>query len=467
MEEFEQVKDVVQDSEPQSQCAMSGRNMPHKHPDVECLVMLGKRFPTTSSSFVDVCNGKDWVKLDVVVLNVGPPGYASVPYTMNKKEPVDKNSLQPIYERQGNKTVFYSFQKGKTPRDKGIREGIGENGSGWSLEVGTSLSFFYNQTKFEEDGLVSFEDGQEKCNVLEEGTLCLLQIAGGNVDAVEAKRFLKAKRIHVLSHANSIINNFNVVHSFPASLEEYDDLMGSNKMACVSSLLGSKHSKYLTIGNTLNVDGAFVTYDEQMEKYILSNCKATMTGDVEIKKFELERALRCSDTSRCVKLANIAIKMSALYIFVKLSVDYSTGDSVYTGLRVHVMASKFLGLDGHKVNVQKTDGGVFWTSESFYVDVDKVLGFEIESQDHTCTDAWYEGVLRKDASFLLSDGFNGKYKPLKIYMISSTLLNAESEEETYHSRELLIKIQFRSVGITGNKRRRIEFAVTSDKRDCD
>ena len=97
-----------------------GSHIVANQPDVEVMAILLTPVPLTPEKFKETCYGKEWVSMAFTVLQVGPPGFSSVPYSAGKKE---KNmSSKKVYEIDDKGyTKFYPFEKGKSNKDKGER----------------------------------------------------------------------------------------------------------------------------------------------------------------------------------------------------------------------------------------------------------------------------------------------------------------------------------------------------------
>ena len=62
-----------------------GTNIAARNPDVEIAALVLKDVPLTPESFRDLAKENDWYRFPFMVLQVGPPGFSTVPYTSTKK----------------------------------------------------------------------------------------------------------------------------------------------------------------------------------------------------------------------------------------------------------------------------------------------------------------------------------------------------------------------------------------------
>jgi len=86
-----------------------GTNILARQPDVEVAAMLLRPLPLTAGKFAELAGGKDFMTMQFVVLEVGAPGFSSVPY--GKKGEKAANPL-PLYTRtqDGGHTLFHTFK---------------------------------------------------------------------------------------------------------------------------------------------------------------------------------------------------------------------------------------------------------------------------------------------------------------------------------------------------------------------
>ena len=101
-----------------------GKNICVNQPDVEVLALVLKRVPCTQEGFeLAKSPEKDWVHLQFCVFGTGPPGFSSAPYLSTKKKGEKDKDTQPLYESSTKGTVFYTFDKGRTGKDRGPEPG--------------------------------------------------------------------------------------------------------------------------------------------------------------------------------------------------------------------------------------------------------------------------------------------------------------------------------------------------------
>jgi hypothetical protein len=202
-----------------------GKNISGNQPDVEVLAMTLKDIPLDAERFNDMSAGKGWVSAAFSVLMVGGPGFSSVPCTANKKKGERESESKSVYEvdDDGN-TKFYTFEKGKTNKDKGVRvassRGEDEAPEGGEpalvdrtavLHPGCMLSTFMR----EEDFLAGPQGGDPKmfilgdrfrgAEVLPANTLVYLQLASGNIEQAKKGSILKLRRIKTADYLGHVV----------------------------------------------------------------------------------------------------------------------------------------------------------------------------------------------------------------------------------------------------------------------
>ena len=129
-----------------------GTNILARQPDVEVAAMLLRPLPLTTGKFAELAGGKDFMSMQFVVLEVGGPGFSSVPY--GKKGEKAANQL-PLYTRttEGGHTLFHTFKKVESNLERSPRSSTEEGANGpvdlaCTLAPGLSLSMFIRPDNF-------------------------------------------------------------------------------------------------------------------------------------------------------------------------------------------------------------------------------------------------------------------------------------------------------------------------------
>ena len=203
-----------------------GTNIVARNPDVEIAALVLKDVPVTPESFRELAKDNDWYRFPFMVLNVGPPGFSTVPYTSTKKKGEKDENGQALYENascgsfsktNGNgktqmETMFHTFEKGKTNKDRGKRVSLVSMDDGndsnhddskmqsvsVSMQPGQCMAHFLRSDDF---GGRFFVDGPETLNkmrVVPAYSVVYFQVSSANVEQAKNGRVLKFKRMKVI-----------------------------------------------------------------------------------------------------------------------------------------------------------------------------------------------------------------------------------------------------------------------------
>ena len=177
-----------------SPSGISGNTLPAKNisfnqPDVEMLCMTIRDFPLTKTGFDSLRGDKEWVQLQLCVMRVGPPGFSAVPYTASSKKP-DSNTKK-LYDEDTSTgaTRFYTFEKGRTNKDKGPRTISYSSGVEGESEVamlpvvvesGVCFNNFVREDGFGDKSFIL--PTSIAGDVLPAGSLVYVQVSSANVE---------------------------------------------------------------------------------------------------------------------------------------------------------------------------------------------------------------------------------------------------------------------------------------------
>jgi hypothetical protein len=192
-----------------------GSEIAKNQPDVEVCAMALTRVPANRADFDAVRGSREFVIAKFLVLVLGPPGFGKVPYNSKRSAGQKEDAGKPLYEAADDGRVrFFSFEKGKTNKDKGARVDAEE--SGGVLEPGLVLSFFLHEDFWDPPKIMASASGDDVVGV---GTVVAMQVSSGNVEAATKGYLLKMKKIKVMPAA---IDLGAVLARLPGSEEEYD-----------------------------------------------------------------------------------------------------------------------------------------------------------------------------------------------------------------------------------------------------
>ena len=153
MERMQQMDLITEAVRPlkQSGAIELGTNFGSRCPDVEVLAMTMNDIPMTPEMFKEKSLGKSWMKMNFMVLKVGPAGFSTVPYSSSGKKKTTEVMPQPLYENDATYgTTFFTFEKASNNKDRGSRVGeYEEEGRTINLKTnirpGLCLSFFMDE----------------------------------------------------------------------------------------------------------------------------------------------------------------------------------------------------------------------------------------------------------------------------------------------------------------------------------
>ena len=207
-----------------------------RNPDVECLAIALGELPIVADNF----GSQEWKVGKFVVVKVGPPGFARVPY-LSKAKDKDKpslNDLKSLYEvNQDGDLQMSTFEKLSCLKDKGDRVDIMSNGEPGNAVVksGTVLKFFVQRnkiaTKIGDDGMLQCNDPTQCIMTLDEDCIGRSMISTGdfvvlNIRSKNCEQALKGSIVNVtkikLLHRSDVASSD--LYPFPKSLEQYQEL---------------------------------------------------------------------------------------------------------------------------------------------------------------------------------------------------------------------------------------------------
>ena len=171
-------------------------------PDVEVLAMVLKDVPLTVDGYKELEGGRGWFNMPFMILNVGPAGFAKVPYTASKKKGEKEPNLQCLYESlTDGKVKLFSYEPGRTNKDKGPRKqtGIMEDGEQecdltTTLTPGMCLTQFTRQENYEDGKFILSDNG---LNILPAYSVLYMQLSSSNSEQASKGRLLKVRKMKI------------------------------------------------------------------------------------------------------------------------------------------------------------------------------------------------------------------------------------------------------------------------------
>ena len=428
-----------------------GRNIAHNQPDVEVLAVLTKSLPTTLDAFDHARGDKDWLSMAVVIVEVGPPGFSSVPYTASKKKESIAD-LKALYVREQGLTTFYPFAKGKTNKDKGERvEWTQVNDTDTevsaTLKPGLQLSSFLRAETFSEGKF--FVSVPEGCSTLPAGSFVYLQVASQNIDQALKGMLIKVKRVlpapemklHCRESLGDILKK-KAAEGFPSSMEEADQCTVNGQITISKCCAGSP----LRVVATSTKREGFATFDTDKDVFVLVECHPDF-DEIELSKSEALAVTGCAHVDRAGVMLNVAISAQALTLLLfhhpsSAAVAGSEASTVAVFAALHV--ETLLSLDnlmtgiatGHVGSpdfmLATASEGVAWHACNLPITTPqgkRGILFALGRSARYLSSPWNSQTYAS-----LSDGAPGEFLPLSIFMtplgITAPTLEVLAQEPT-------------------------------------
>jgi hypothetical protein len=346
-----------------------GTNIAQRQPDVEISAILMRSMPLTTEKFNELSGGKDFMPLQFVVLEIGAPGFSSVPYS-NKKGEKALNPL-PLYTRHGGETVFHTFAKAESNLERGPRVDSVTGADGeeqklaCTLVPGLSLSVFLRADALK--GNVFFNSRMEgpdrskpselqyvklgekspfwETDVIPENTIVYMQIGVCNAEQAAKGSMLKIKRV---MPAEKSVAMGQALAGMPGTTEDFDERNDKHKTEnpSISRAIYPGNNKFVAC---VPDSQAYCNFDEAQGTFMLCDFGSGMS-EVAVEARLVCDVFGCSEHSVCEKLLDLAMATGSLQVLVRTSVnsdnmDFGSGASPFRGVYVHLDTNKMLSLE--------------------------------------------------------------------------------------------------------------------------
>jgi hypothetical protein len=288
-----------------------GSYISKSQPDVEVLAVALDDIPHNSAEFDAKRGTRDFIVCKFLVLSIGPPGFGKVPYKHKnkaKKLGLDEEQGKSLYESMDSGMVkFYSYEKGDTNKDKGVRcdDCFGV------LAPGLCLTFFLREEMFQSTKLLSDK-------LISKLQYVCLQVASGNVTGASVGYLLKLKKIKYIPPPQDLMQT---LAKMPQTEEAYEVLMQhyrgtyTTMKGGISDKLDIKYCVVSSMGRDV-----YAAYDAE-EGFLICNAainnKEGFTDEILVRE---SLVLSCFDTS-CVqtalRLLNIALCTDAICLVLQ------------------------------------------------------------------------------------------------------------------------------------------------------
>lgn len=418
-----------------------GSNITPTNPDVEVLAMLLKETPATDAGFGTLDRGnRGWVMTSFVLLGIGPPGFSSVPYTHGKKKNSEESKKLYEYDENGQ-TKFFSYEVGKTNKDRGARCHVAEiDGETHDVSVvlrpGMIVTEFMRPDKLSERVIVSQE---EPCDVLPAFTLVWMQLGTGNIEQAAKGRLLKVKKIKTVP-PNTLASCLYSTYNLPTTEEEFRTRNNVNTYKALRECLDSR-SNCMMLNRSVSPQ-AYIVQELDSSEYVLVD----MDGEYEMAHVDtsaMDMLLPSASLEQKIKFLNICIVSKAVTAVVRTrpaDAVVLNGDAEKFRARVVAFAvnyNVFFGLDtvtsvfadmpatkagqgmekaidkGEHFKLQLGSNFVLWTKQETWPGTGKTIYFKLELEDVVPSEVQADC----DSWTFCDKGHASKHKLLKIAML--------------------------------------------------
>ena len=284
-------------------------------PDVEVLALCLEDVPHTVQDFHAKRGARDYLILKFLLVGVGPPGFAKVPYLSKKRKGEKENAAKALYETAGlcfeGKVRMHAFEKGPTNKDKGERvEGEGMTGV---LCPGLCLAFFIREEMYEVGKIFA------NSAMLRNSQVCL-QIASSNIDSANKGYLLKLKKIKQLDRPFGLDSFLKLMPNSEMQYEALINVTRETYPALRGSLDSNTDSKFFVVEQL----GAQAFADVESDDYVICAAKSHQqegfVDEIAVSKEMVRACLGCSCDKKALLVLNMALAMNSISLLLKSSV---------------------------------------------------------------------------------------------------------------------------------------------------
>lgn len=324
-----------------------GSNITMRNPDVEVLAMVLTETPLTMDGYRQLDNGRGWFNMKYMVLSVGPPGFSSVPYTHNKKKG-EKEVGRKLYElTEDGSTRFFSYQPGKTNKDRGERAALYTGDDQQECDVtavlmpGMCLTHFSRSDNYE-DG--KYIDAVNCGDTLPAYSVVWMQLSSSNCEQASKGRLLKVRKIKVPSDP---IDWQQYISDLPGTAARFREVNSVDSNFSIRENIDSRNNAVFhqfPVSKT-----AFCTHEE--DQILL--CESRDDMDIAlVNKQACAGFLPNATEAQRVKFINVAVATGSVTVLVRSTKQddnfvMDTSSDKYTDkvIGMHIDLNVMFGLD--------------------------------------------------------------------------------------------------------------------------
>lgn len=280
-------------------------------PDVEVLALCLDDVPHTLADFHVKRGTRDYIICKFLVVGVGTPGFAKVPYVSKKRKGEKEELGKALYEKENEGTVrMYAFEKGPTNKDKGGR--VESESATGVLCPGVCLAFFLREEMYEVGKIIATS------NIARNSQVCL-QIASSNIDSASKGYLLKLKKMKHLQTQHNLESNFK---SMPKTEIEYEKLINHTREtypALRGSLDSNTDNKFFVVEQL----GVQAFADAEGDDFVICGAKSHnhegFVDEIAISKEMVQACIGCSCDKKALLVLNMALAMNSISLLLKSS----------------------------------------------------------------------------------------------------------------------------------------------------
>ena len=319
--------------------------------NVEVLCMAMQDMPLTPEALKAAKGDAEWLRMQWLLLAVGPPGFSTAPYKSSAKEQGPGTATYTVDD--SGATVFKAWQKVSNNKDRGA---VSEESKHWSrVPPGTFMTGFVRDENLDAKVLRLRSNAPENTYVFDDTdtstlprhSFVILEMKSSHVDNADKGQLLKISKIMPIKHSAV---PWNMLNSIPTDFEKArglqdwlrgDDAVAVNKSLTTWSDNGTNKGPSIVHMMVLSKDCFWSIEDD---KFVLVN---EATGCcVRVDKKTVMRTVPCEDLQAAQKLLDVMSACGAVRVLVQTwakQVPYDDKESV--GLAVFVDLREMMKLD--------------------------------------------------------------------------------------------------------------------------
>jgi hypothetical protein len=410
-----------------------GTHIAKNQPDVEICALSLSKLPGSRAEFESARGTREFIIAKFLVLALGPPGFGKVPYNSKRSVGQKEEAGKPLYEgAEEGRVRFFSYEKGKTNKDKGER--VDSTETAGVLEPGLVLSFFLREDFWDPPKMAPSPDGETAVGV---GALVALQLASGNVEGAAKGYLLKLRKGKVLSADADL---FATLPRLPQSEVEFDgraaqyrdehpalkgSLDSSSDLRCFAmrgmgpDACAFAHEGGLLISNARTLNSEGFRDDIFVPANVARQCLQVDDEDLALRFLNVALALEAVGAIVKTCASNVLLSAEDVHPLVALALVLDVGKLLSLDTLAAPEVGFFLRSDNdgpfeaRDLVVSKSAAHVHWHNvrQKYQTDSDAAqVSFTLHAADHIGPDG------APSASNQLSRGRSGAYKTLSVLL---------------------------------------------------